>query len=189
MAGPDAAKLAEVARLLRSSEALARSAVAALTGMAAMARTTVPERTNGTVEAGAPAAVTSSKAKRSRRKKKKDSEKEVMPFVSVERNMDVDSAVAATPTFSSSASPAPTRGSSSEPAAFGNAQTTPFYPVGSSVVIFGLATRKDLEGTIGRVLAASSPTDERVAVGLPSGEQVRVKHLNIKPSIFQANVS
>lgn len=50
-----------------------------------MARTTVPERTNGTVEAGAPAAVTSSKAKRSRRKKKQDSEKEVVPFVSAER--------------------------------------------------------------------------------------------------------
>ena len=96
MAGPDAAKLAEVARLLSSSEALARSAVAAFTGMPAMTRTTVPERTNGIVEADAPAAVTSSKAKRSRRKeKKKDSEKEVVPFVSAEWNMDVDSAVAA----------------------------------------------------------------------------------------------
>jgi hypothetical protein len=187
VAGQDAAKFAEVARLLRSSEALARSAVAALSGMAALARTSLPPRASGTAEAGAPALAVSSKAAR-RRKKKKDSEKEVLPFVETDRKMDVDIAVA-TPALSPSPSLVASSASGPTPAALGNAQTVPFYPVGSSVVIFGLASRKDLEGTIGIVIAASSSVDERVAIRTASGQQVRVRHQNIKTSLFAAGFS
>ena len=49
--GVDAAKFGEVARLLRSSEALARAAVAALMGMANQARAAPPERTDGATAA------------------------------------------------------------------------------------------------------------------------------------------
>ena len=47
VAGQETAKLAEGARLLRSSEAVARSAIASLSGMVALARTTLPQSGNG----------------------------------------------------------------------------------------------------------------------------------------------
>ena len=188
VAGQDAAKLGEVARLLRSAEALARSAVAALLGMAALSRTTSPGRSQGAADAGTPATTTSSKAKRSGRKKNKNSEKEIMPFVDASRKMDVDTAVN-TPAPSFSAPLGAASVSSSYPAVLGDAQTTPFYPAGSSVVLCGLASRKDLENTIGTVIVTPSPADERVAIRLASGEQVRVKHVNVRPSIFPAIMS
>ena len=184
VAGQDAAKLAEVARLLRSSEALARTAIATLSGMVALARTTVPQSNNGTVKAAASALAGSSKAAR-RRKKKKDYENEIIPFVDPDRKMDVDIALA-TPAHSPPALPAASSALSPTTAALGNAETRPFYPVGFSVVLFGLASRKDLEGTVGTVIEASSSADERVAIRVASGEQVRVRHQNIKASIFNA---
>ena len=99
--------------------------------------------------------------------------------------MDVDIAMAI-PAPLPAALPAACSASSSTPAALGSAQTAPFYPVGSSVVFFGLASRKDLEGTIGTVIAASSSAEERVAIRAASGEQVRVRHQNIRASIFAA---
>ena len=104
------------------------------------------------------------------------------------RKMDVDTAVN-TPAPSVSAPLGAASVSSSYPAVLGDAQTTPFYPAGSSVVLCGLASRKDLENTIGTVIVTPSPADERVAIRLASGEQVRVKHVNVRPSIFPANMS
>ena len=180
-AGHDAAKLGEVARLLRSAEALARSAVAALTGMAALARADALDGTKGAAVASTSAGV--SKPKRRRKPKKKDAEQDVVPYVDAGRKMDVDAA-ASVATLPPSASPVVASGSYPAPARLGSAQATSFYPQGSSVCLYGLASRKDLEGTVGVVIAATSPADERVAVRVPSGEQVRVKFANIKMSIF-----
>ena len=106
-----------------------------------------------------------------------------MPYVDAGRKMDVDAA-ASVATLPPSASPVVASGSYPAPARLESAQATSFYPLGSSVCLYGLASRKDLEGTVGVVIAATSPADERVAVRLSSGEQVRVKFANIKMSIF-----
>ena len=184
VAATDATKLAEVARMLRSAESLARAATASLSVMAALARSASPACPAGSVDAGTPAAGVPSKAAR-RKNRKKVSEKDVLPYEVAGRSMDVDNAVAIPallPTspleVSSCSGPSSTT--------LGNVQAAPFYPVGSSVILFGLASRKDLEGTLARVIAAPSAADERVAVRLPSGEQVRVRHQNVKPSIFSA---
>ena len=63
------------------------------------------------------------------------------------------------------------------------------YSVGDSVVISGLAARADLEGMRGRVLVAPSLADERVAIGFETGEQLRIKRCNVRPSIFPAGFS
>ena len=177
-AGADAVQYGEVARLLRSAEALARAAVAALTSMATQARTQPPERTDGGGVAGRPAA----KAKR-RRGKKKGSETEVMPFVGASGQMDVDTAGAA-PSLAQTAALSATSGLNTASTAVENSEARPFYPVGTMVVLHGLASRADLEGKIGSVIVASSSADDRVAIQLPGGEKVRVKHQNIKPSLF-----
>ena len=69
-AGVAEAKFGEVARLLRSSEALARAAVAALMGMANQVRTDSPERIDGVAAASQPAG--KAKAKRRGKQQKKD---------------------------------------------------------------------------------------------------------------------
>lgn len=66
--GDAAARFGKVARLLRSCEALARTAVAALMGMATQARAASPERTDGVVAVSQP----SSKAKAKRRGKEQN---------------------------------------------------------------------------------------------------------------------
>ena len=140
VAGKDAAKLAEVARLLRSSEALARSAIATLTGMAALARTTPPPSVSGPVKAAPSArcnAATpvveprgsasgeaaqhpsgSSLAAR-RRKKKRGPADEDLPRAEQPRTMDVDTAVAA-PSRSPPAPPAAPLATSPAPTALGS---------------------------------------------------------------------
>jgi len=185
VAGKDAAKLGEVARLLRSAEALARQATAALTGMTALARAASLAPTSGVAANESPAAAASSKAARRRRHKKKSLEQEVEPFVDDGPGMDVDTA-AVGPNASSSPPLSGAFQPSSEPAAPSKDKGIVSYPAGTSVVLFGLSSRKDLEGSTGTVIVASSAAEERVAVQLASGEKIRVKHSNIKLSIFAA---
>ena len=97
--------------------------------------------------------------------------------------MDVDAAVV-TPSLTQAAPLAAVSGPGVSSAALGSAATPPFFPVGSSVVIHGLASRTDLEGKIAVVIVAQSAVEDRVAVRLPNGEQARVKYQNIWPSLF-----
>ena len=184
MAGQDAVQFGEVARLLRSSEALARAAVAALMGMASQAGANSPVRKDGAEAAGHPAGA--AKAKQ-RRRKKKGSEAEVLPFMDVAPQMEVETACAV-PTQAQTVPALATFGSSASSAALGGAESRPFFPVGSMVVLHGLASRKDLEGKIGSVIVAPSSAEDRVAIQFPGGEKVRVKHQNIKPSLFMGGV-
>ena len=187
VAGTDAAKLAEVARLLRTAESMARAATASLTGMAAIARTTAPEVGKGAEETGTSSAtLTSSKKKRQKKNKKRDSDKEILPYVEGDARMDIDSAAAVVAPMASApprAAPSP----SPEPAVLGGAQAASFFPAGSSIVISGLASRMDLNNVVGIVIATTTAADERVAIRLDSGEKIRVKLANVKPSIFPAN--
>ena len=100
--------------------------------------------------------------------------------------MDVDTAVfTAAAAASGSLQKAP--GPHLEPTAIGNAKSNPFSPSGASVILTGLSTWIDLEGVIGQVIANTTVADERVAVRLPSGEQLRVKFQNVKANIFGPN--
>jgi len=178
-AGADAVQFGEVARLLRSAEALARAAVAALTNMASQARTSSPERIDGGGGAATPAA----KSKRRRNKKKKVPEPEVLPFLEATGQMEIDAA-STTPSLVQAAPPTGATDSGVSSTAMGNSGTYAFYPVGTAVVLHGLASRTDLEGKIGSVISTSSSAEERVGIQLPRGEKVRVKHQNLRPSLF-----
>ena len=72
-AGPDASVVGETARMLRSSEALARAAIAAISGMATMANTTQARQCPGkAAQAGeGPPAAQAPKARRCTNSKKK----------------------------------------------------------------------------------------------------------------------
>ena len=109
----------------------------------------------------------------------------MLPFTGAGRNMDVDSA-APIPAAAASVALEAASGPRPAPTAIGGAASAQFFPAGSSVIISGLSTRKDLEGVIGKVTVTTTAADERVAVRLSSGEQVRVKLLNVKPSLFPA---
>ena len=115
--------------------------------------------------------------------KKKGIDDEVLPFDGPPRAMDVDTAVS-TASVAASGSLQKASGPHLEPTAIGNATSKPFYPAGASVILPGLSTRTDLEGVIGQVIANTTAADERVAVRLPSGEQIRVKFHNVRTSIF-----
>ena len=64
------------------------------------------------------------------------------------------------------------------------AQSVPFIQVGAPVVIQGIASRKELNGNVGTIVVCPTSSEDRVAIKLPSGEKVRIKACNIKPSIF-----
>ena len=186
VAGSSSAKLGEVARLLRSSEALARAAVAALNSMATEARA-APLASKGGEQAGHTAG--SGKPKR-RRRKKKSAETEVLPYEVVAGSMAVEGPAKASTSMASGASLKATSNSCSASATQGMAESKPFYLVGASVVIIGLASRTDLEGKICKVIAPGSQAGgERVAVQTPEGEKLLVKHLNLRASLFPASWS
>ena len=57
------------------------------------------------------------------------------------------------------------------------------YPEGSLVMLNGLASRPELNGTIGSVVSHLAG-ESRTAIRLASGEKVRIKSCNMVPSIF-----
>lgn len=62
-------------------------------------------------------------------------------------------------------------------------------PIGASVIVTGLSTRIDLEGVIAQVIANTTAADERVAIRLPSGEQIRVRLQNVRSVQISADVA
>ena len=199
-AGVDAAKFGEVARLLRSSEALARAAVAALTGMANQARAASPERTDGATVASQPA----SKAKAKRRGKKQnkcmastgDRSMEasasdgvpsipgpaVLPAATADAPMDgTKPRRTLQPRISRERSPRP-RGGDTGNIASHSAQSSDadLFAVGSTVVLHDLQSRTSLNGSIGNVISYDSGAG-RYAVCVGS-DTVRVKRDNLQYS-------
>ena len=190
LAAADSVKYGEVARLLRCSESLARSATAILTSMADNVRATskTPPRDSvvrttasdpvaaetARVSAGGPSAP----APR-RRRRKRPSKKNETNAVNDDGAMDVDGTGPTNPRGTTScATPPRTRPFSEEDTA------TKTFAVGTHVLLDGLTSRVNLNGTIGTVIASPSVADERVAVKLPDGESILVKPVNVRPSIF-----
>ena len=171
---------------MRSAESMARAATAALTGMAAIARTAPPALAKGA--AAADSSSSQPVVKKKRHKKKKGVDDDVVPFDRASPGMEVDAAAAAVPA-AVVAQPKAVAGPCPEPATLGTSASAPFYPAGSAVIISGLSSRKDLDGVIGLVITSTATADERVAVRLPSGEQVLVRLEKVRPSLFPAAFS
>lgn len=145
-------------RLLRFSEALARAAVAALNGMATEARAT-PLASKGGEQAGQTAG--SGKPKR-RRRKKKSAETEVLPYEVATGTMEVEGPAKASTSMAMGATLNATSNSFSASATQGMAESKPFYIVGTSVVLIGLASRTDLEGKICKVMLLALKREQKV---------------------------
>ena len=173
VAGKDAATLSEVPRLLRTSEALARAATATLTGMMALARTTVPPvgtvrkaatfpsvppvgtacnaatpvvepLSSATGEAAAHPPGSSLAARR--RKKKRSHDDDASPQTAQPRKMDVDPVVA-TPSLSPPApGTAALAASSLATAGLGTPPRT--FSTGSTVVVLSDGCQFGLSGTV-----------------------------------------
>lgn len=190
----------EAARLLRSSEALARAATAALLALPSLAA-----RSPGSAEVDA-----EKQEKQKRRKKKKgkqtamvgeNRDSEVLPMAD-----GIQEAVVATPAQTA----APTRvlaartsrersprGGRKAPAAAPPSSSTSQVPVptsvgadafavGQAVLLVGLVSRADLVGMRG-VIKSYDATSKRYAVLVDAtNESVRVLGTNLKASIFAA---
>ena len=111
---------------------------------------------------------------------------EVLPFDETDRDEEVGTAVS-TAFVEESGSLQGASGPRLEPTSVGSATSATSFPAGASVTLTGLSSRADLEGVTVKVIAHSSAADERVAVRLPSGEQVRVKFQDVKPSFSAAS--
>ena len=205
-----AAGFREAARLLRSSEALARAATAALLALPHLDAGGPGARDGATVPVEKP------KKKRSRKKKAKPSamsdvnEDAVVPppadgvpeatLVAPALAMSPDAAVFAPSTATrilakhssrersprgsramhASATPSPTTSEVTSPVSIG----TDTFAVGMAVVLVDLVSRPDLSGMPG-VVKAFDPTTLRYAVIVDAtGESVRALGKNIKASIF-----
>ncbi len=194
--GVENVKLSEVARLLRSAEALARSATSVLASMTTSTSVPPTARVRCDGGTGVSAGVSAAKTPR-RRRKKKVVEEEVVPLHADDEMKDVDAASSPTPldvalpteVNSGLSSPSKCNGkltesSSSHPKGAKSHPKGASFLAGTTVVLFGLSSRKDLEGAIGTVIPSPVASDDRIAVQLPCGERVRVQHKNVKVSIF-----
>jgi len=202
-----AAGFREAARLLRSSEALARAATAALLA--------IPRREGGVPDAGdGIGEVISAKKKRPKKKKGKQNEKEVVLF-GPELPPPADGVlevgmVASTSALSPAAaefvpgkarvlvartsrerSPHRTPATSSSSPSASSRQMSVSVPTGSAVfvvgqavVLDGLVSRVDLQGKCG-VIKSFDGVSKRYAVCIDvTNEVVRVLEKNLRPSIF-----
>ena len=122
-----------------------------------------------------------------RRRKKKGVEAEVMRYVPATGQMEVEATAKGSPSPALGATSTAASASSSASATLGQADTKPYFPIGTAVVLSGLAPRTNLEGKIGKVIAASSGAADRVAIHMPNGEKMLVKHQNLRASLFAAS--
>lgn len=211
-----AAGFREAARLLRSSEALARAATAALLAVPSHPRqlphADVPVAA-AAVDAGAEDAV-KSKKRRSKKKKKDASKKqsENMAVDTLQLAKEVPGAPLAAPLQPAPSTPSactlavqpvppgrslklrtsrersPHRASSSLSLSSPPSSTPPTlgFAVGQSVLLFDLVSRADLNGKIGSVRSFDA-SDSRYAIDVVgSSVPVRVRAQNIRNSIFAA---
>ena len=204
-----AAGYKEAARLLRSSEALSRAAVASLTAArtATMARSGaaagLEPKSPATVPAASAGALPVANKKRHKKKKKmKDEGKDfdavmgggggpalggaspwVDPLAGASRNLAKQTSRERSPRRPTSpvASTSPSSGVASVwvPCRFAE---------GQAVVIGDLVGRPELNGQVGSVLSADAQSD-RVAVKLGSGESVKVRVSNLRSSIFPSGLN
>ena len=177
----------EAARLLRLSESTARSAASCLAQAEADLKAQAQHVPPGAgaaagADEGAPRSRSAIRRAKKKEKKKLNGAPEVMPCEEGDADMRGGEPAAVAPAAASSAAPGPAP-VPAVPAGAGS--IPPFRPIGSAVTIQGLASRQELNGQRGHVVAlpASAPVG-RVAVKVQSGESVLLKCSNIKDFTF-----
>ena len=192
--GPDVVEFVEATRLLRSAEALARSASAviqdivarnALRASGAAAGSAAPLDGGVTLDASTTGPAGKKKKKKKRVKKKEDESEEVLPLVAAGSAMDVDAAsfvpgaVAAVTTGAVGGGPAVL---APEPVPL-ETQPSP-HLIGATVLFFGLSSRKDLENMQASVISWSAQTARLGVKVATTDERILVRPNNVRASIF-----